>query len=84
MYLDVVPACKGHAALSLCRGVVYKRIYRHLRKRGDIPNLIARWRKSSRCPLQLQDDEFIELAELKLAQGDREGAKKVMETSLKP
>jgi tetratricopeptide (TPR) repeat protein len=83
MYLDVVPACKAMLPYHYAVAVVYKRITAIYRKRGDIPNLIASMEEFlSVSPSNYRDDEFIELAELKLAQGDKEGAKKVMETSL--
>ncbi|MGE5580413.1 MAG: tetratricopeptide repeat protein [Bacillota bacterium] len=82
MYLDVVPACKAMLPYHYAVAVVYKRIIHIYRKRGDIPNLMASLETFlSVSPSNFRDDEFIELAEYKMKQGDREGAKKVLETS---
>ncbi len=82
LYLDIAPACEAMLPYHYAMAVIYKRITTIYRKRGDIPNLIASLdRFLSISPSNFRDDEFIELAELKLAQGDKEGAKKTLEIS---
>lgn len=82
LYLDAVPACEAMLPYHYAMAVVYKRLTSIYRRRGDAANLAAALdRFLSVSPSNFRDDEFIELAEIKLKQGDREGAKKVFETS---
>ncbi len=81
MYLDAVPACEAAMPDIYPQAVLYKRLTSMYRKRGDEDNLAAALEKFyALAPTNFHDEEFIELAEIRLKRGDREGAKQVLET----
>jgi len=80
VYLDAVPACEAAMPDVYPQAVLYKRLTGIYRQRGDEERLLpALERFYSLAPTNFHDEEFVLLAEMRLARGDREGAQQVLE-----
>ena len=84
MYLDAVPSCEAAMPDIYPQAVLYKRLTKIYRRRGDEERLLPALSKFySLAPTNFHDEEFILLAELLHKRGDSGAAREVLDTGCK-